>query len=608
MRKVTFINYNTATPARKWRIIFTAAIMTAISASSALAQKKTNTERVDSIVALLPRLNDEGKLKALSTLIDLTPDIGQMPYAYMLLEEARRQKNVEWEGKAMKMLTLSYYHRHDTDSVFIVGEETIRFLRKHKLYDDLFSIHGELVKRYVGMDQTLTALRYAEEAYAEAKELQDGMCMAYMLSAIGHIHYSVDQYEEAARYYTESIALAASRRQANPTFIINHYDFLAILYAGINCPKETLRYADSIRVEFDRLLQDNVEFNSQFFLYNIEYHYAIAYADLKQPEQSLEAIRRAEALFDPQWNEATSNTAIMNDCMYAAYYFAAGAYDKALEHYAAILRFNENIGYEAGILFSNKLIAEVYAEKGDHTTAAEMYRNILQGKEKLNNEQFYAQINELRTIYELDKAELETERHRAALHRQRFIAAVLALACLAMMLIMGLTVWSRRKIAKKNYGLYRQIKEQDRLAEELEAERKKNRELRLLVNPTTDDVQDRDEENNYKLFFDRFAMQMNEQKLFTDPEIKRKDMAQLAGLSDRALHDCIKKSTGMSFTEYINSRRLTYSRELLSKMNDKITIDAVAFDAGFNSRTTFYRLFNEKYGLTPKQFREFVKS
>jgi AraC-like DNA-binding protein len=134
--------------------------------------------------------------------------------------------------------------------------------------------------------------------------------------------------------------------------------------------------------------------------------------------------------------------------------------------------------------------------------------------------------------------------------------------------------------------LYRQIVEQDRLTDELESERK----------------------NSLDLIFVRLTTLMREQRLFTQPEVKRKDIAQQIGLSDRSLHDCIKKNTNLSFMEYVNTLRLSYARELLSNTNEKPTIDAIATESGFTSRTTFYRLFTDKYGLTPRQFRDAVAS
>ena len=51
----------------------------------------------------------------------------------------------------------------------------------------------------------LKALRMAEEAYEEAKELEDHFLKARTLQALASIHYNLSQYKEATRFYLESI-------------------------------------------------------------------------------------------------------------------------------------------------------------------------------------------------------------------------------------------------------------------------------------------------------------------------------------------------------------------------------------------------------------------
>jgi len=210
-------------------------------------------------------------------------------------------------------------------------------------------------------------------------------------------------------------------------------------------------------------------------------------------------------------------------------------------------------------------------------------------------------------LRKLHRAEqyVQEEKHVAEKKQVRAYLISALGGCLLLVLALGIWMYYSRTIVRKNRDLYLQIKEQDRLEEELDAERRINLELRLLLKP--DAVEFEESEDNYELFFGRLVVLMKEQRLFANFEVKRKDVAKEIGISDRGLHDCIKKNTGMSFAEYINALRLAYARELLSNMDDKHTIETIAFEAGFNSRPTFYRLFTEKYGLSPKQFRKLSK-
>ncbi len=66
---------------------------------------------------------------------------------------------------------------------------------------------------------------------------------------------------------------------------------------------------------------------------------------------------------------------------------------------------------------------------------------------------------------------------------------------------------------------------------------------------------------------------------------------------------CINSSFDQNFRDLINSRRITYSKKIL-KDSPNLTIEAIAFDVGFNSRATFYRAFKKCTGITPTQYLE----
>ncbi len=63
----------------------------------------------------------------------------------------------------------------------------------------------------------------------------------------------------------------------------------------------------------------------------------------------------------------------------------------------------------------------------------------------------------------------------------------------------------------------------------------------------------------------------------------------------------IREYTGMSYTEYIQAVRLKHAGELL--ITDK-SVSSIASLVGYNNMGYFYRIFKEKYGMMPKEYRE----
>ena len=63
----------------------------------------------------------------------------------------------------------------------------------------------------------------------------------------------------------------------------------------------------------------------------------------------------------------------------------------------------------------------------------------------------------------------------------------------------------------------------------------------------------------------------------------------------------LKSITGNSPAYYIKNLRLAKAKELLETTD--VTISEAAFQTGFNSPSNFTKVFTEKYGITPSQFR-----
>jgi AraC-like DNA-binding protein/mannose-6-phosphate isomerase-like protein (cupin superfamily) len=64
----------------------------------------------------------------------------------------------------------------------------------------------------------------------------------------------------------------------------------------------------------------------------------------------------------------------------------------------------------------------------------------------------------------------------------------------------------------------------------------------------------------------------------------------------------IKKATNFTFKELLQEKRLTKAKELLDYSQMPIT--QVIEEVGYDNISYFYRIFKNKYGVTPKQFRE----
>ncbi|MFI3206807.1 MAG: AraC family transcriptional regulator, partial [Clostridia bacterium] len=73
------------------------------------------------------------------------------------------------------------------------------------------------------------------------------------------------------------------------------------------------------------------------------------------------------------------------------------------------------------------------------------------------------------------------------------------------------------------------------------------------------------------------------------------------GVSKYHISRRFKLAIGCSFTEYINTMRVNFAKDLLKTSEKSIT--EIAFECGFESLTSFFRAFRELDLQSPKQYR-----
>jgi AraC-like DNA-binding protein len=123
-----------------------------------------------------------------------------------------------------------------------------------------------------------------------------------------------------------------------------------------------------------------------------------------------------------------------------------------------------------------------------------------------------------------------------------------------------------------------------------------------------------DAEPNHKLTSENLASKFRLHSLksyiesrLDDPDLSPEIIAKNNGISVRYLH-YLFKGTGISVSEWIREQRLKKCRQMLTSTKfGGESITDIALSMGFNSSSTFTRLFKEKFGMTPRYARRIVE-
>ena len=94
-------------------------------------------------------------------------------------------------------------------------------------------------------------------------------------------------------------------------------------------------------------------------------------------------------------------------------------------------------------------------------------------------------------------------------------------------------------------------------------------------------------------------------KPYLNPALKLSSLAQQLDISAKELSFIINESKQKSFNDYVNAWRVEETKRLLAcAQHAHLGLLDIAFDAGFNSKATFNRVFKQHTGVTPSQYRQ----
>lgn len=113
------------------------------------------------------------------------------------------------------------------------------------------------------------------------------------------------------------------------------------------------------------------------------------------------------------------------------------------------------------------------------------------------------------------------------------------------------------------------------------------------------------DEDKIDALYTQLCHLMNDERLFTEPQLTREKMAERLGTNRTYLIKVIKEKTGMNYLQFINSYRINEAIKILSD-KDKLSypLKQIWSDLGFNSPSTFFKLFQQTVGITPSTYRK----
>ncbi len=105
-------------------------------------------------------------------------------------------------------------------------------------------------------------------------------------------------------------------------------------------------------------------------------------------------------------------------------------------------------------------------------------------------------------------------------------------------------------------------------------------------------------------YLNRLVNIVENEKLYLNSNLTIDDMSRSTGIPKHHITEVLNEKYNRNFFTFINEYRV---KEVINRLSDpkfnRYTILSIAFDSGFNSKTTFNTLFKSFTGLTPSEYR-----
>ena len=499
--------------------------------------------------------------------------------------EAMRQGNIVEQAVVRTNRLNALFNNRQFDEVIRQAPAILRFLEDKKTWKFYYQSHETLSSAYRSIGDYDGALRETQTMYDRAKELQDVGGKGVALYAMSRIYLGQRRFDDQEQCLRECISLLRDS--------ISYSNYLSSAYSSLTESliaqrryDEALQVADST-VEVNHRYEAAAKSPMPNAWLNLWQAYTFIYLQTNDFDNAEIYINKIDSI---------SNGSVQLYEERAIVYSGRGEYENAIEQIDKSIEFARNKRQPKG----TKLF--ILMKMGEIDEAQDLFVDIITDLDSLHNATFTTRLDEIRTQYEVETHITEKQRNRTY-----FLFALGG--CILLAILLTGAFMHNRIVTTKNRKLYMRIKEQDRIADELDELTRHNEEQAqtATTQPPDTAILEPLSTDRHRDLVARLKEYLLRDKNFTRDDITRDDIIEILGTNRNILSEAVKVVTGNTLMEYIRVLQLEDSRRLLDNHHE-LTVEAIASDCGFKSSATFYRLFRKHYGISPSEYRKMANS
>ena len=488
-----------------------------------------------------------------------------------------------------------------------------------------------------GLDNPNKALECANKGYSYAVENEDTLAQLNSLKVLVSIYYMQSHYTEVIIKSNDAIELAKKCNDSESTAFF--YMAVGSAKSEIDNLNDALDYLNRSIEMYETLVGDSVRRATyDNMLYALTKQVDV-YASNRFYDKAISLIPRCLSLLD-YLNHLDTTPIGLNDireaelmAVCAKAYYGAGATKKAQDCYEKLKltkysKTADGIGLGVQYLVNSGQYAEALRciknkkkhMQECHSTVTYYYIKVLLRNEfkcyynlnmykeatrsahenmvmadSLRAREKKDYVRAVKKVFADRDIQLQLIKHEQKAEISQIVILLATILVVALGLLLAISIRYNNILRRKDRANLATMEELRKLYNE----RTRQHTDTIAVDENEDDDEDRK----------MFVVIYNEiitRKLYLKPGFSRDDAISIVPMSMKQFSALFQKySTG--FVSFVNNLRLEHSLELI-RSNQEYTIEGIALDSGFSNRQTFHRLFVEKYGMTPTEYKRLLNA
>ncbi len=496
-----------------------------------------------------------------------------------------------------------------------------------------FEALDKLCRYYLNTEPN-KSLKYAENAYKLAQDTKNSQQECLALINMGAAYWHLNNYEKVLE--NNFLALKLSEKINFQKGIILSKNNIGAVYNELaNFNKALENYLSNYNYIIENKLDTVFEFSKytaiclnnigqlyaelgdkelsiQFLTQSIEYYkkidefsliihtlinLGISYLEIKKYKESEQILFEAIELSQKNNLQPLLAGAFLN---LGRLYIENSEYEKSIKYLKDGMKIANELKLGKLLIHGNNYLSLYYEVQNKFDTALYYHKKFKTIADSLLHEDLNYQIANMQVRYESEKKNLEIEMQKKTILRKNIIIALLFFSSLIISVLMFLFLkqYRDKKIA------YDKIVQQNFLKL-----KKENDTLKTENGHYSFEKINFDENKIYDEKYVSFIGQFEKQKPYLDTQLTIETLAKQFDTNRTYLSQLINNNTNLNFNHFINKYRVNFAINMLSDPKFyNLSIEGIAQNSGFNSKSTFNSAFKNIVGITPSYFRDSIKT